>query len=284
MTALSAVACSNGHISAAHSAPAAPASTSDRAAAAVTTTTRAGSAAAASKSPATTAGSTGVTAPGANSPAPAGGAATPSSPQSSGSQADGSQAPKPAAAGTYQERQSGSFTALGKTTEVPPQGTLVVAAAQADGTQVWHRYVQQGQSPNDTTLQFDAKGIFLLSTTEQSPQGNVACNFDPAVPAPPWPAAVGASFSSTGNCGKFTVSVSGRITGQQSVVVGGTSYDTWVVETSLKFQGEVTGTGTQEDWYSPTLRIPLEEKSQIHGSYGPVSFASQLSSEVTSLP
>lgn len=195
-----------------------------------------------------------------------------------------STAPQPATAGTYQERQSGSFTAVGSTKTVPPQGTLVIDAAQATGKQVWHRFVQPGQPSDETTLQFTGRGPFLLSTTEPSPQGTVTCTFNPPIPAPTWPAAMGDTFSSTGDCGQFTVSVSGRINGQRNVALNGHTYSTWVVDTTLTFHGSVSGSGTQEDWYSTDLRVPLHEYSQLHGSYGPFSFSSNMTSDVTSIP
>jgi len=286
VAALSGVACGASH----HSAASASAmggtspSTSGAAGSGVTTTTRAGSVAGASQSHVTATSTTTVARAAAVNPAPTAQAPSGSAGAPADPSAAGTAGPQPAVPGTYQERQSGSFTAVGKTTAVPPQGTLVVDAPGSNGEQVWHRYVQQGQSPADTTLQFANKGIFLLSTTEQSPQGNVNCTFSPAVPAPPWPPAVGDTFASTGNCGQFTVDVTGRITGQRTFALGHSSYATWVVDTTLTFHGQVTGSGSQEDWYSPALRIPLHEYTTVHGNYGPFSFSSQLTSDVTSIP
>lgn len=194
----------------------------------------------------------------------------------------GAAVPKPAAAGTYQERQSGSFTVAGSTRPVSGQGTLVVQAATPDGTQLWQRYVQQGQPPNDTTMRFGSNGPVLVSSTEPSPQGEITCTFDPSIPAPAWPPAVGDSFSSTGNCGRFTISVSGSITGQRQASVGGTSYSVWVIDSNLVLHGQVSGTGSQEDWYSPVLRLPVHEHDQLNGNYGPFTFSSSLTSDLVS--
>ncbi|HLI55187.1 MAG TPA: hypothetical protein VKU88_12735 [Acidimicrobiales bacterium] len=165
---------------------------------------------------------------------------------------------------------------------MPAQGTLVVGAAQADGTQLWQRYVAQGQQPSDTTVRFTPQGPFLLSTTEASPQGNITCTFDPPIPAPAWPAAVGDKFSSTGDCGKFTISVSGAITGQKQVTVGGVAYQVWVIDSTLSLHGEVSGSGSEEDWYSPALRLPVHEYDQLKGTYGAFTFSSTLTSDLVS--
>jgi hypothetical protein len=241
------------------------------------TSTAAGTGAAGTPGSVGAAGATGAAAAGSGAQSGSGG----SGQSATGTASSGSGLP-PAAPGTYQERQSGSFTVEGSSRPVPAQGTLVVGAAQADGTQLWQRYVAQGQQPSDTTIRFTAQGPFLLSTTESSPQGNITCTFDPAIPAPAWPAAVGDKFSSTGDCGKFTISVSGAITGQKQVTVGGVAYQVWVIDSTLSLHGEVTGSGSQEDWYSPALRLPVHEYDQLKGSYGAFTFSSTLTSDLVS--
>jgi hypothetical protein len=194
----------------------------------------------------------------------------------------GNHPPTPARPGTYQEKQSGSFTAAGTTHDDPPTGRLVVDPATAQGQQTWHYYPQPNQGSQDTTLAFRPNGAFLVSTTESGPNGTVNCTFNPAIPAPPWPPAVGDSFSSTGNCGQFQLHIAGKITGTRTVILGGTNYTVWVVDSTLNATGQITATGTQEDWYSFALRLDLHESSQLQGSYGPFAFKSQLTTDLES--
>jgi hypothetical protein len=216
--------------------------------------------------------------PGAGPPAPGGSAATTTTvgdaaPTNSSSPSDpsGHGTPTvlgPAAPGTYYESQSGSLTAVGKTYSEPAQGALVVESATAGGYQVWERKTSSSEPPAVTEVQFRSNGTFLVSETESTPQGMVTCIFNPAVPVlQPSPAA-GQTFQSTANCGKLTVTVHGTVSGPQSVSVGGTSYATWLITTDLIATGDgIQATGTQVDWYSPALRLPVQEQVHETGTY-----------------
>ena len=196
----------------------------------------------------------------------------------SGSSAASGGAPQPATPGTYTFDQSGGVTATGGfLSKEPPQGTLVVDPAQSNGIQMWHRHVDPNNPPADTETQFRPNGPFILSATEAGPQGNTSCTFSPALAAPPWPPVTGATFSSVGNCGSFTVSVQERISGTQTATLkDGETFTIWVIDSTLNVSstspGGVSGSGTQVDWYSPTLRLPVHEQVDMNGTYNGISF------------
>lgn len=199
-------------------------------------------------------------------------AASSSSGTSSG--AGGTGAPAPATPGTYTFEQSGGVTAppFYSATE-PSQGTLVVDPVQSNGVEVWHRYIDPSKQPADTDMQFRSNGPFILSAGEAGPQGNTTCTFNPPIAAPPWPPATGETFSSQGNCGNFDVAVQGRIAGQQPVTLkDGETFMAWVIDSTLTISGQVTGSGTQVDWYSPVLRLPVHEQVDMNGTYQGVNF------------
>lgn len=200
---------------------------------------------------------------------------TTGSSQTGGSTASGTAggAPLPAAPGRYIVDQSGGVTAGVYQSSNPPQGTLVIDPAQSNGVQVSHRYVSSNSQPADTDTQYTANGPYVLSTTEQGPQGNTTCTFNPPIPAPPWPTSVGQTFNSQGNCGTFTVSVQGRVAGTQTdTLKDGETLTVWVIDSTLTLSGSVTGSGTQVDWYSPAVRLPLHEQVDLNGTYSGVSF------------
>lgn len=185
----------------------------------------------------------------------------------------GNGAPAAAAPGTYTVDQSGSVTGPGFSSSEPPQGTLVVDPVQSNGVQVSHRYIDTKNPPANTDTQYRSNGPFILSATEAGPQGNTTCTFNPPIAAPPWPPAAGETFSSQGNCGSFTVSVQGRISGTQSVTLkDGETFTVWVIDSTLNISGQVTGSGTQVDWYSPAVRLPLHEQVDISGTYEAFNF------------
>jgi hypothetical protein len=194
----------------------------------------------------------------------------------------GSAAPAPPTPGTYEMRQSGTTTVGTESASVPPQGTLVVEPPTADGTQVWERYVASGKPPSTTTLQFRPGGPVILATSQASPAGQVSCTFDPPIPAPPWPPRVGATFSAQGACGSFTVSVQGRIDATSSVVLDGTAYAVYVIDSKIATSGKVQATGSETDWYAPALRLDVHQVTTESGTYDFVPFKTTLTSDLVS--
>ena len=193
----------------------------------------------------------------------------------SGSSAASGGAPQPATPGTYTFDQSGGVTTTPPvfSSSEPPQGTLVVDPVQSGGVQAWHRHVDPNNPPADTNTQFRSNGPFILSATEAGPQGNTSCTFNPPLAAPPWPPVTGATFSSVGNCGSFTVSVQERISGAQTATLkDGETLTVWVIDSTLNISGQVTGSGTQVDWYSPAIRLPVHEQVDMNGTYQGVNF------------
>lgn len=204
---------------------------------------------------------------------------------SSPSNADGG-VPAPATPGSYTIDQSGGITTAPSlySSNEPPQGTLVVDPAQANGVQVEHRYVDQSSQPANTTAQYLPSGPVILSTTEGSGSTGVSCTFNPPIAAPPWPPAAGKTFSSQGNCGNgTTVTVSGRIAGSQTATLkDGESFTVWVIDSTINMTGQITASGTQVDWYAPALRLPVHEQVDVQGKYSGVQFTLHSVSDLVS--
>jgi hypothetical protein len=193
-------------------------------------------------------------------------------------------APAPATPGTYTIDQSGGISSTLFSQSEPPQGTLVVDPAQANGVQVEHRYVDQNNQPANTTTQFLPSGPVILSTTEGSGSTGVSCTFNPPIAAPPWPPAVGKTFSSQGDCGNgTTVTVQGKITGSQTATLkDGETFTVWVIDSTINMSGQITASGTQVDWYAPALRLPTHEQTDVQGKYNGVQFTLHSVSDLVS--
>lgn len=188
-------------------------------------------------------------------------------------------APNPATGGTYAMSQSGWIHSALYNSSEPARGTLVVDPAQQNGTQVDHRYVDPGNSssqPANTTTRFLPSGPVILSTNEGAGPQSISCTFNPPIAAPPWPPAVGKTFASNGDCGSgTTVTVQGRIAGfQTATLADGETFPVWIVDSTLNLTGnEFNASGTQVDWYSTALRLPVHEQIDVQGSYSGVQFA-----------
>jgi hypothetical protein len=186
----------------------------------------------------------------------------------------GSDVPAPPEWGTYQVNQSGGFTSsVGKPYTYPPVGTLVVNQQDADGRQLWQRYVQSGAQPSDTTLQYGPSGPHILSMSE----AGSPCTFPaPGVPAPPWPLGPGKTATADGQCGSgsntFHLHLVELVKDAQSYrLPDGTSLSVWLINTAITITGSnFKASGTQVDYYSAAYRLPIEEDVSISGTYDAV--------------
>ncbi|MHB1910618.1 MAG: hypothetical protein ACYCTI_01000 [Acidimicrobiales bacterium] len=214
---------------------------------------------------------------------------TGSTPTSPSGATEASTAPTPAQPGTYYYRQSGTSTVGTTSQPVPAQGTMVVDAPSHNGSsQTWHRYFDTHQAPSDTVLAFGPSGVFITTEIERVDFGGqsttITCNFAaPGIPTPPWPPAVGKSFTETGQCGTFSATVSGRITSQTTDTVGGDRLTVFVLQSNLVTHGQVQLTATETDWIAPNFRLPVHTQTQSHGTYGIASFSSNTTSDLVSL-
>lgn len=194
--------------------------------------------------------------------------------------------PAPAAPGKYRYKQTGKTTVGNNTSNVPPDGTAVVDAAKADGSQVVHRVVDPDRSSTDSTFLFKPEGIFLKSTAMQSGSGfqsvTFTCTFNPPVPAPPWPPTVGATFAGKADCGNFTTEVKGKIDGTRKATVDGAPVDVFVATISIVTHGQLESSGTEVQWFAPSTRLVVHTESHTKGSYGPFGFASDVTSDLAS--
>jgi hypothetical protein len=188
----------------------------------------------------------------------------------------------PAAAGTYRYRQTGT-SSVGS---VPSEGTLRVDRASPDGRQVFHRALDPSAPPNDLQLLFASGGMFLEKTvTRISSAGQTTtftCTFDPPVPAPPWPPAVGKAFNGAGDCGSFNAQINGTISGTRSAAVDGVQRILYVINFTIVTHGQIESQQNETDWFSPDLRLQVHTESHAQGTYGLISFKSDVTSDLES--
>ena len=238
----------------------------------VTTTTT--TASAATKSSSTT------SAGGASTTTTAAGGATTTTTAAAKPSTDGGPAPVPK--GTYHYKQTGSTTAGAQSYDTPPEGTMVVDAANDKGEQTLHRYVDPKGQPSDVTVVFEPDGIFLWKTTLRQGGQEITCTFDPRPATPPWPAVVGAKSSGSGDCGTFTIDIKLSITGTKQVTIDGASYDAVVVNTTITTTGQLTSTSTQVEWFVPALRLSTHTGTNSKGKFGTFEFSSKGTSDLVS--
>jgi hypothetical protein len=191
--------------------------------------------------------------------------------------------PAPAAPGTYTYAGSGSttLTSNGKVTTLAasPQSTLVVSAG-SNGSEQWNN-----ASTIVSNLVFNNSGVFLTSETVSFAGGSTTCTFASPVPMPPWPVAVGKSFSGQATCGSGssagTFSLVGQVSAGKAVPVGGATVSTFQVHSTLTMSGLSVD---ETDLYAPSLRLPVASSIVINGSLGSSSIVSSAAYALSSLP
>jgi hypothetical protein len=176
-------------------------------------------------------------------------------------------APSPAAPGTYDYAQSGT-TSQG---DIPPNGTLVVSGAGP--SQTFQRYVDANEAPSDLYYVFRDDGPFVTRIVVRAQGFTMSCGFGAPVPAPPWPATDGRSFSGHSTCDNgFVADFSGSITGHRSDSVGGKSVPVVVIESALHITGTLFGAKIDENvkdtqHWAPSLRVPTYSHEVASGSF-----------------
>jgi hypothetical protein len=198
--------------------------------------------------------------------------------------------PVPPMAGTYDYAQSGSTTVGSSTTPVPQRGTIVIDPAVSGGPgishQTWHSYVDTNQPPTDTTYRFTPSGIAITSEViRQSADGQsvtFTCTFATPLQVVPWPIRIGYSFSGTGDCTSFTVTVTGQITSSRQVSVDGEDITVYVIALTASTSGGLTSSDSETQWFAPSLRLLVHDDTNESGNYGPFSFKSDVTRDLLS--
>jgi hypothetical protein len=100
----------------------------------------------------------------------------------------------------------------------------------------------------------------------------------------PDPATVGRSWSwtATSTDGKTTAAVTARITGRETVTIGGAATPTTIIESTLKLTGDITYTAHMRNWADLTHRLSVKEHTQGEGMFGTVSFTTDTTSVIRS--
>jgi hypothetical protein len=98
------------------------------------------------------------------------------------------------------------------------------------------------------------------------------------------PLTVGQTWSGTSGDADRTETYRTRVTGTDSLTVGGVRVPVYVIETDTEFTGAEQGTRTQRWWYSPRHAMPLRWSDRTQGGRSGATYTAQLSVSVVSLP
>lgn len=166
--------------------------------------------------------------------------------------------PRFAAAGNYVYQRSGKQTSpLGDQT-LAGEGSLRVDPPSGDDQ---HTFLAYGSDTTDQTLRSKSGAIELVHLKTQTPY-LPATEFRPAPPVlfAPDPLTVGRTWSwrMTSTDGKVTVDGSFKALRNENIAIGGEQVATTVVEATLTFSGDITGTSKRFVWGSTKYRLVVQ--------------------------
>ncbi len=159
-----------------------------------------------------------------------------------------------------------------------------VSRGSGTWTQVWHEYqsTDTSQSADDSSFQFSPSGVSVVTEVLRQEGVSFTCNFSPPLEVAAWPVKVGYSFSGTGSCGSFSISIKGGITRTLQTTVGGSAVTAYVVDFTATTQGQFDSTSTVEEWLDPIHRLDVHEATNTNGTYGAFKFQANLTRDLVS--
>ena len=226
------------------------------------------------------------------SAAPAASTPTSAAPGTSSTSGPASAAPATAPAATKAPGKPSGFTRAGSytydlsgTAQQPFSGTKTISGTDSqtfDAPQGarQHNKTSGENGSQDLTLEVAKDGLHVVDITISSP--GFSEDFKPVGNAVYFPADYGVgrhwTWQARSTDGKYTLDVATKISGTASVVVGGKSLKTLVVDSTL----HITGTGFDitdqlRDWVSTAYALVLKEHSVTHGT----AYGASISSDVT---
>jgi hypothetical protein len=185
------------------------------------------------------------------------------------------------APGTYTYDSHGTITA-GTPRKV--DGTAELKVDKPSGNKQ-HSSLGGEQSATEQDVLHLSTGTYLarllLNTGGQSKE------FRPAKPVlgHPRPAAIGRSWSwtMTSTDGKTHASYAAKVVRRETLTIGGTKVDTWVIDSTLKLTGDLTYTDHESTWYDEKRLLQVKTHAQGSGSFGGIAFTTDTTSTLRSV-
>jgi hypothetical protein len=185
------------------------------------------------------------------------------------------------APGSYTYDTSGNVTAGASRRDASGTATLTVDPPAA-GRQHSLMGTDQGRTEQDVVVRAD--GTYLVHLAITNPTFSKEFNLSPPGLLVPDPATIGRSWSwkATSTDGKTTASVTARVTGRETLTIGGAATPTTVIESTLKLTGDITYTAHMQNWADLAHRLSVKEHTKGEGTFGTVAFTTDITNVIRS--
>jgi len=163
-------------------------------------------------------------------------------------------------------------------------GTETYAVDQPSGSNQ-HSKTSGKQGSQDQTLSVRNTGLYVVDI--HITQQGFDEDFRPSGTALYFPASYHTgsqwSWQAKSTDGKYTISVTSKVSGNSTVTVGGKAQKALVLDSTLRITGSGFNiTGSQRDWVSTTYALILKEHNVTHGTAYGASFSSDVSRQLKS--
>jgi hypothetical protein len=183
------------------------------------------------------------------------------------------------APGTYTYDTSGTVAAGASKRDASGTATLTVDPPSA-GKQHSLLGTDQGRTEQDVVVR--SGGTYLVRLAITNPTFSKEFRFAQPGLLVPDPATTGKSWSWTAKStdGKTTAAVTARVTGQETLTIGGVQTPTTVIESVLKLTGDITYTAHMQNWADLTHRLSVKDHTKGEGMFGAVQFTTDITNVI----
>ncbi|MDT7570622.1 MAG: hypothetical protein QOE05_796 [Actinomycetota bacterium] len=194
---------------------------------------------------------------------------------------NGGNAPAFTAPGSYTYDSSGTVAAGASKRDASGTATFTVDPP-AGGRQHTLLGTDQGRTEQDVVVR--STGTFLVRLAITNPTFSKEFRFATPGLLVPDPATIGKTWSWTTKStdGKTTAAVTARITGRETLTIGGEQTPTTVIESTLKLTGDITYTAHMQNWADLTHRLSVKDHTKGEGMFGAVQFTTDITNVIRS--
>jgi hypothetical protein len=194
-------------------------------------------------------------------------------------------AQKATAPGVYTLDEKGTVTLGNPGTPRDASGTTTLTVdALKNGVQ---HSTLHSDSTGDTEqdLLVRSTGTYAASLKLTSPAFTKEFRPSPAALLVPYPAKTGSTWSwkATSTDNKTTASVANKISGTQTLTIGGTTVVCAIVQTHLVLTGDIDYTTDLTTYWAPEYRLPVRTHATGRGSYNGFPFTTDITSTMRSV-
>lgn len=175
--------------------------------------------------------------------------------------------------GRYTYSESGTASSSFQPGEQPINGQSILTVDPAAGSDQ-HTAREAPQGSMDTTYRYQAGGVYLTDLKQSTSGFTKEFKADPAALVLAQPATVGKSWQwdLTSTDGLTRVHTTFRVARLETLVIGGESVATVVLDSVVTTAGDVTSTMNSTIWVSEKYKLIVQQHDVSNGSYGAFTF------------